>query len=101
MKGTMIYGPRDIRFEDRPGPRILQPKDVIICLSATCICGSDLWPYRGIAEVAKPTPMGHEYCGIVVSMLGRRLRPRLHHVPSHIFPALNPFLRTATASGVN
>jgi threonine dehydrogenase-like Zn-dependent dehydrogenase len=65
MKGTMIYGARDIRFEDRPAPTIIQPTDAILRLSATCICGSDLWPYRGIAKTAQPTPMGHEYCGIV------------------------------------
>ena len=65
MQGTMLYGPRDIRFEDRPEPKIAKPTDAIIRLSATCICGSDLWPYRGIAEVSQPTPMGHEYCGIV------------------------------------
>jgi threonine dehydrogenase-like Zn-dependent dehydrogenase len=40
---------------------------------ATCICGSDLWPYRGISEVAQPTPMGHEYCGIVEEV-GREVR---------------------------
>jgi threonine dehydrogenase-like Zn-dependent dehydrogenase len=73
MKATMIYGPRDIRFEDRPEPAILQPTDAILRLSATCICGSDLWPYRGIAEVAKPTPMGHEYCGIVEEV-GKEVR---------------------------
>lgn len=61
----MLYGPRDIRFEDRPEPRLIKPTDAILRLSATCICGSDLWPYRGIAEVSQPTPMGHEYCGIV------------------------------------
>src|SRR3954470_1025751 len=65
MQATMIYGPRDIRFEDRPEPKIIKPTDAILRLSATCICGSDLWPYRGIAEVTQPTPMGHEYCGIV------------------------------------
>src|SRR5438309_5948864 len=65
MRGTMLYGPRDIRSEDRPEPTIIQPTDAILRLSATCICGSDLWPYRGIAEVKEPTAMGHEYCGIV------------------------------------
>lgn len=65
MLGTVLYGPRDIRFEERPEPKITQPTDAILRLSATCICGSDLWPYRGIAEVKQPTPMGHEYCGIV------------------------------------
>jgi threonine dehydrogenase-like Zn-dependent dehydrogenase len=73
MRGTMLYGPRDIRFEDRPDPEIRQPTDAILRLSATCICGSDLWPYRGIAEVAQPTPMGHEYCGIVEEV-GKEVR---------------------------
>lgn len=46
-------------------PTILHPTDAIVRLSATCICGSDLWPYRGIQAIAQPTPMGHEYCGVV------------------------------------
>src|SRR3989442_9974427 len=65
MKRAVLYGPRDIRFEEREAPRIIEPTDAILRLSATCICGSDLWPYRGISPVAEPTPMGHEYCGIV------------------------------------
>jgi len=73
MQGTVLYGPRDIRFEDRPEPTIIQPTDAIIRLSATCVCGSDLWPYRGIQSIARPTPMGHEYCGIVEEV-GREVR---------------------------
>jgi threonine dehydrogenase-like Zn-dependent dehydrogenase len=73
MRGAILYGPRDIRFEDRPEPTIIQPTDAIIRLSATCICGSDLWPYRGIQPIAQPTPMGHEYCGIVEEV-GREVR---------------------------
>src|SRR5882724_7256054 len=65
MKATVLYGPRDIRFEERETPKIAKPTDAIIRISATCVCGSDLWPYRGINPVTKPTPMGHEYCGIV------------------------------------
>ncbi len=65
MKGTLIYGPRDIRFEERPDPQIVEPTDAIIRMSATCVCGSDLWPYRGIDRVTAPRPMGHEYAGIV------------------------------------
>ena len=65
MKGTVMYGPRDVRCEERPDPTIIEPTDAIIRLSATCVCGSDLWPYRGIDPVTQPTPMGHEYCGIV------------------------------------
>ena len=65
MLGTVLYGPRDVRFEERPEPAILKPTDAIIRLSASCICGSDLWPYRGLQDVAEPMAMGHEYCGIV------------------------------------
>src|SRR2546425_5667498 len=65
MKGAVLYAPRDVRFEERDDPTIVKPTDAIIRMSATCICGSDLWPYRGINPVTQPTPMGHEYCGIV------------------------------------
>jgi threonine dehydrogenase-like Zn-dependent dehydrogenase len=65
MRGAVLYGPRDVRFEERDAPTIIKPTDAIIRISATCVCGSDLWPYRGINPVPKPMPMGHEYCGIV------------------------------------
>src|SRR5947209_4224880 len=65
MRGAVLYGPRDIRFEERDTPTIIEPTDAVIRLSATCICGSDLWPYRGISATTAPAPMGHEYCGIV------------------------------------
>jgi len=65
MKGAVLYGPRDVRFERRDDPKIIEPTDAIIRISAACVCGSDLWPYRGIQATTKPTPMGHEYCGIV------------------------------------
>lgn len=65
MLGAVLYGPRDVRFEERDIPRIMKSTDAIIRISATCVCGSDLWPYRGIQPIAQPTPMGHEYCGIV------------------------------------
>jgi threonine dehydrogenase-like Zn-dependent dehydrogenase len=65
MKGTVLYGPRDVRFEERDAPTIIKPTDAIIRISATCVCGSDLWPYRGISRFPEPSPMGHEYCGIV------------------------------------
>jgi threonine dehydrogenase-like Zn-dependent dehydrogenase len=65
IKQAVLYGPGDVRVEERAAPSIIEPTDAIIRLAATCICGSDLWPYRGIAPIAEPTPMGHEYCGIV------------------------------------
>ncbi|MEV0794361.1 zinc-dependent alcohol dehydrogenase family protein [Kribbella sp. NPDC050459] len=65
MRGVMMYGPGDVRVEHRPDPAIEQPTDAIIRLSATCVCGSDLWPYRGHDQLDGPTPMGHEYVGVV------------------------------------
>src|SRR5437870_482628 len=65
MRGAVLHGPRDVRFEERDIPKITNPTDAIIRISAACVCGSDLWPYRGIQPVTQPTPMGHEYCGIV------------------------------------
>src|SRR5437016_12923074 len=65
MRGAVLYGPRDIRFEDCETPKIVEPTDAIIRISLTCVCGSDLWPYRGLQPIKGHTPMGHEYCGIV------------------------------------
>ena len=65
MRGAVMYAPGDVRVDERPDPRLLQPTDAIIRLSGTCICGSDLWPYRGIEAVEGPSPMGHEYAGII------------------------------------
>lgn len=65
MKGAVLHGPRDVRFEERETPKILAPTDAIVRTSVTCVCGSDLWPYRGLNPISAPTPMGHEYCGIV------------------------------------
>jgi threonine dehydrogenase-like Zn-dependent dehydrogenase len=65
MKGTVLYSPRDIRFEDRETPKIVEPTDAVLRMAATCVCGSDLWPYRGLQPINGPTAMGHGYCGIV------------------------------------
>src|SRR4051794_34843805 len=65
MQGALLYAPGDIRVEQRDDPKIEQPTDAIIRLSATCVCGSDLWPFRGVEHVDGPAPMGHEYVGIV------------------------------------
>src|SRR5947209_14516840 len=65
MRGTVLYGPHDVRIEECPDPAIIESTDALIRISATCVCGSDLWPYRGIEPISGPTPMGHEYVGIV------------------------------------
>jgi len=65
MDAAVMYGPGDVRVEKREEPRIVEPTDAIVRLSATCICGSDLWPYRGFDALDWPAAMGHEYVGIV------------------------------------
>ena len=65
MRGAVMYAPGDVRVEERSDPRIIEATDAIIRLPATCICGSDLWPYRGLDMPDWPMPMGHEYVGIV------------------------------------
>lgn len=77
MRGAVLHGPRDLRVEDRPDPTVEQPTDAVIRLVATCVCGSDLWPFRGVEEVEGPSPMGHEYVGVVEEVGGevRTVRP--------------------------
>src|SRR5258708_9471400 len=74
MLATFLYGPRDVRLEEVPYPRIIEPPDALIRVEAACVCGSDLWPYRGIQPITKPMPMGHEYCGFVEAA-GRSVTP--------------------------
>jgi threonine dehydrogenase-like Zn-dependent dehydrogenase len=77
MKGAVLYGPRDVRFEQREDPKIDEPTDAVIRIGVTCVCGSDLWPYRGLQPIDGPTPMGHEYCGVVeeVGSAVRSIKP--------------------------
>nr|WP_300141383.1 zinc-dependent alcohol dehydrogenase family protein [Propionicimonas sp.] len=65
MRGVVMYGPGDVRVEEREVPQVVAPTDAILKVVASCICGSDLWPYRGADATTEPTPMGHEYVGIV------------------------------------
>src|SRR3954454_9537975 len=65
MRGVVLHAPGDVRVEERADPRIEQPTDAVIRVVAACVCGSDLWPYRGIDAVTEPSPMGHEYVGVV------------------------------------
>jgi len=67
MRGVIMYAPGDVRVEDREMPTIVEPTDAVIRVTATCICGSDLWPYRGIQRVDH-APMGHEYIGVVTEV---------------------------------
>ncbi|MFF2775905.1 zinc-dependent alcohol dehydrogenase family protein [Streptomyces sp. NPDC058052] len=65
MRGAVIHAPGDVRFETLDDPTILKPTDAIIRTAVTCVCGSDLWPYRGAEPIGEPHPMGHEYVGFV------------------------------------
>ncbi|MCZ2839381.1 zinc-dependent alcohol dehydrogenase family protein [Modestobacter sp. VKM Ac-2985] len=65
MRGAVLHAPGDVRVEQLEDPRVVEPTDAVVRASATCVCGSDLWPYRGINEVTEPTPIGHEYVGVV------------------------------------
>ncbi len=77
MRGTVLYAPRDVRVEERPYPTVEAPTDAVVRVTATCVCGSDLWPYRGLDDVEGPSPMGHEYVGVVEEVGGevRTIRP--------------------------
>jgi threonine dehydrogenase-like Zn-dependent dehydrogenase len=77
MRGAILYGPHDVRFEQRDEPKVVKPTDAVIRLAATCVCGSDLWPYRGLQPVPAPAPFGHEYCGTVeeVGSAVRKVKP--------------------------
>ncbi|MFI6262765.1 zinc-dependent alcohol dehydrogenase family protein [Micromonospora sp. NPDC051006] len=77
MRGAVLHAPGDVRVEEREDPRILLSTDAIIRVSAACVCGSDLWPYRGVEAVNGPSPMGHEYVGVVEEVGGevRNIKP--------------------------
>jgi threonine dehydrogenase-like Zn-dependent dehydrogenase len=65
MQGAILYALGDVRCEERADPTIIEPTDAIVRTVATCVCESDLWPYRGIDPVRQARAIGHEFCGIV------------------------------------
>jgi threonine dehydrogenase-like Zn-dependent dehydrogenase len=65
MRVTTIHGAGDIRLEDRPEPVVKRPTDAVVRVVASCICGSDLWPYRGENPIRPGDPIGHEIVGVV------------------------------------
>jgi threonine dehydrogenase-like Zn-dependent dehydrogenase len=65
MRVAVMTAPGEVHVGDRPTPEIVEPTDAIIRPAASCICGSDLWPYRGVEALDGPQPMGHEYAGVV------------------------------------
>ncbi|WP_129336223.1 zinc-dependent alcohol dehydrogenase family protein [Cellulomonas endophytica] len=77
MKATLIHGPRDVRLETVPDPQVRRPTDALVRVVAACVCGSDLWPYRGVRPTSGPHRIGHEFVGVVeeVGAEVRRVRP--------------------------
>ncbi|MEU8962289.1 alcohol dehydrogenase catalytic domain-containing protein [Streptomyces sp. NPDC048491] len=65
MRAAVMYGAGDVRVEDRPDPKIVQPTDAVVRTLAACVCGSDLWPYRSMPAADTGRPMGHEFLGVV------------------------------------
>jgi threonine dehydrogenase-like Zn-dependent dehydrogenase len=65
MRATTIHAPRDIRVSDVPDPKITAPTDAVVKIAAGCICGSDLWPYRGENEIKPGSTIGHECVGVL------------------------------------
>jgi threonine dehydrogenase-like Zn-dependent dehydrogenase len=68
VRAAIIHAPNDIRVEERDRPGLLSGRDVVVKVSAACVCGSDLWPYRGVTETKQPRPIGHELVGEVVAV---------------------------------
>jgi threonine dehydrogenase-like Zn-dependent dehydrogenase len=77
VRATLIHGPRDVRLEEVPDPTIQRPTDALVRVVASCVCGSDLWPYRGVRPTKQPRRIGHEFVGVVeeVGAEVRTLRP--------------------------
>lgn len=86
MRGAVMHAPGDVRVEDRDEPTIVEATDAVVRVTAACICGSDLWPYRGVVPLHGPTPMGHEYVGVVeqVGDAVREIRVGDHVVGSFV-----------------
>jgi threonine dehydrogenase-like Zn-dependent dehydrogenase len=61
----MMYGAGDVRTEHRPDPKIQQPTDAVVRTVLSCVCGSDLWPYKSLPAAGTGRPMGHEFLGVV------------------------------------
>jgi threonine dehydrogenase-like Zn-dependent dehydrogenase len=70
MKATVLHAPGDIRVEEVPDPALVLPTDALVRVTASCVCGSDLWPYRGISPVSRPRRIGHEFVGVVEEVGG-------------------------------
>ena len=77
MLATIIHAPRDIRVETVPDPVLSTGGDAIVKVVAACVCGSDLWPFRGITPTHEPHRIGHEFVGVVEAVGDRVERIRV------------------------
>src|SRR2546429_8490835 len=68
MRATVLYGPGDVRVENVPDARLIEPTDALVAVSRACICGSDLWPYKLMKPGEPPRRMGHEAIGVVAAV---------------------------------
>ena len=68
MRSAVIHGAGDVRIENRPEPLVLTPGDAVLRVAVSCVCGSDLWSYRGVSPVRSPRPIGHELVGVVEAL---------------------------------
>ena len=73
MRATVMYGAGDVRVENVPDARLVEPTDALLMVTSACICGSDLWPYKSLPPSAKGRRMGHEFIG-VIEAVGRDVR---------------------------
>src|SRR3954462_11418096 len=73
MRATVMYGAEDVRVEDVPDARLVEPTDAVVRVTRSAICGSDLWPYKKMEPAPEGRRMGHEFIGIVED-LGRDVR---------------------------
>lgn len=73
MRATLMYRAGDVRIENVPDARLIEPTDAVIAITAACICGSDLWPYKELEPVTSGRPMGHEAIGRVEA-IGKEVR---------------------------
>src|SRR6266487_5876134 len=64
MRAAIFKAPRSIEVGDRPDASISEPTDAVVRVALACVCGSDLWYYRGDSEF-EPGPIGHEFVGVV------------------------------------
>src|SRR5947208_9097227 len=65
MRATVMYGAGDVRIENVPDARVVEPTDAVVTVTRACVCGSDLWPYKSMEPSDTGRPMGHEAVGVV------------------------------------